>query len=157
MEKQFKFIKHIKKNGLVKKNPSWDKEFKYRVKPTKIEFKDCSFNDTEYCVNKFSMVLPFDTTYHNIEDKKGFIKDREIAEAYAVLPQLIRLRNEYNEGWKPDYKYSDSKFGIYNFKDDLSLFESCYASRILIFKTAEIRNNFLKDHKDLLEIAKPLL
>lgn len=141
-------------------NPSWDKDIKYRIKPHRIGFEGCEFNEIEYKVDKIGKVVEVRVDkikINNNRTKSTLFQDKKIAEAYAVLPQLIRLRDEYNEGWKPDYKYSDSKFGIYNFKDDLSLFESCYASRILIFKTAEIRNNFLKDHKDLLEIAKPFL
>ena len=154
---KIQYYNKTKEEWVNTENPLWDYYSEYRIKPTKIEFEDCDFDDEEYSINEWGNISIIKPKDYKFEHRVNFIKDKEIAEAYSVLPKLIRLMNKYNEGWKPDYKYSDSKFGIYNFKDDLSLFESCYASRILIFKTAEIRNNFLKDHKDLIEIAKPLL
>lgn len=155
---QIQYYSSIYKKWIDTEYPNWSDETEFRVKPTKIEFKDCSFNDTEYCVNKFSMVLPFDTTYHNIEDKKGFIKDREIAEAYAVLPQLIRLRDEYNEGWKPDWGDEDSKKYILSYRRNNIEGSHTISSRYLLsFKSEEIRNQFLEDYKYLIEIAKPFL
>ena len=139
------------------KNPNWDTELEYRIKP-KIELKDCNFNDEEYCTNEYSGVIKLNNiNSHKIEHKKGFIKDKELAEAYAVLPQLIRLRDEYNEGWKFNYKNKDYKYSVGYYKDDLDLINNIYTQRILVFKTKEIRNKFLEDHKDLIEIAKPLL
>lgn len=139
------------------KNPNWDTELEYRIKP-KIELKDCNFNDEEYCTNEYGGVIKLNNiNSYKIEHKKGFIKDKELAEAYAVLPQLIRLRDKYNEGWKINYKNKDCKYSVGYYKDDLDLINNICIQRILTFKTAEIRDKFLKDHRDLIEIAKPLL
>lgn len=139
------------------KNPSWVIELIYRIKPTKIEFEDCSFNDEEYAVNELGDVLIFKDSGYKTEYKKGFFKDKEIAEAYAVLPQLIRLRDEYNEGWKPNYKDGIDKYYIIVYDDEIKLTISGDTQRILVFETEEIRNRFLEDHKNLIKIAKPLL
>jgi hypothetical protein len=135
----------------------WKEHKEYRVKPTKIEFEDCSFNDEEYAVNELGDVLIFKDSGYKTEYKKGFFKDKEIAEAYAVLPQLIRLRDEYNEGWKPNYKDGIDKYYIIVYDDEIKLTISGDTQRILVFETEEIRNRFLEDHKNLIKIAKPLL
>lgn len=136
----------------------WKEHKEYRIKPTKIEFEDCSFNDEEYAVNELGDVLIFKDSGYKTEYKKGFFKDKEIAEAYAVLPQLIRLRDEYNEGWKPDWgKDKSTKWVIYLSDNNINAGITSYAHYQLTFKTAEIRDKFFNDHRDLIEIAKPLL
>lgn len=135
----------------------WKEHKEYRVKPTKIEFEDCSFNDEEYCVDEFGRISEIEAASFNIEKRTNFIKDKKIAEAYAVLPQLIRLVDEYNKGWKPNYKDGDCKYYVGCYEGNLELFVNSYTQRLLVFKSAEIRDKFLEDHRDLIEIAKPLL
>ena len=139
------------------KNPNWDIDLEYRIKPTKIDFIDCDFNEEEYSINEWGNISIIKPKDYKFEHRVNFIKDRKIAEAYAVLPQLIRLRDKYNEGWKINYKNKDCKYSVGYYKDDLDLINNICIQRILTFKTAEIRDKFLKDHRDLIEIAKPLL
>lgn len=138
------------------KYPNWSIGLKYRVKP-RIELKDCNFNEEEYCINEYGTVIDIYTKNHRIESKKGFIKDKEIAEAYAVLPELIRLRDEYNEGWKPDYNNRHRIYIIYYFNSTIIKNYTHHVRHILAFKSSDIRDEFLEDYKDLIEIAKPLL
>ena len=142
-------------------NPSWELIIKYRIKPKTIEFKDCSFNRTEYKVNKIGNIIEIIVSRiktNNNRTKSTLFKDKEIAEAYAVLPKLIRLRDEYNEGWKPDWgKDKSTKWVIYLSDNNINAGITSYAHYQLTFKTEEIRDRFLEDHKDLIEIAKPLL
>jgi len=139
------------------KEPSWRNDVMYRIKPTKIEFEDCSFNKTEYYVNEWTEISLCNVENYHIDDRRGFFKDEKTAEAYAVLPQLIRLRDEYNEGWKPNWGDVEYKYSIGIYKNEWSLFENRYVQRILTFKTEKIRDKFFEDYEDLLEIAKPLL
>ena len=138
-------------------DPTWDLETQYRMKSPQIEFEDCHFNETEYYVNEGADVTSCFALDYDIYDRMLFFKDKEIAEAYATLPQLIRLMDEYNEGWKPNYKDKEDKHCIGYYEGELDLFSNQYTQRILVFKTEEIRDKFLEDHRDLIEIAKPLL
>lgn len=139
------------------KNPNWDIDLEYRAKPTKIEFKDCSFNDEEHCVDIFGRISTVDTADFNIKDRINFIKDKEIAEAYSVLPQLIRLRDEYNGGWVANCEDSSVKYAISFYNNKIDLITYNYMQKLLIFKSEKIRAQFLKDHRDLIEIAKPFI
>ena len=140
-------------------NPSWDENIEYRVKPYKIDIEDCHFNEIEYKVDKIGKVVEVrvDRFKINNKTKSTLFKDKEIAEAYAVLPQLIRLRDEYNEGWKPDWKDNHIKYVLDCWEDVIVTARGNRLKRLLAFKTEEIRDKFLKNHRDLIEIAKPLL
>lgn len=86
------------------------------------------------------------------------LPDENLANAFEALAKLIWLRDYYNEGWKPDWK--DDTIRKYNIFTELGKVEkgnSFSANRILSFRTEEIRNKFLEEQIDLLEIAKPLL
>lgn len=155
--KTIQIYQTYKEKWADEKNPIWDNKFKYRVKPTKIEFKDCSFNDEEHCVDIFGRISTIDTADFNIKDRINFIKDKEIAEAYVVLPQLIRLRDEYNEGWKPDWEDKNAKHYIRGKGTGWDVGYTYGYSYILCFKSFEIRDKFFEDYKNLIEIAKPFL
>lgn len=154
---KIQYYNKTKEEWVNTENPLWDYYSEYRIKPTKIEFKDCSFNDEEYKVDTFGKVITPETAFFNIENRINFIKDKEIAEAYAVLPQLIRLRDEYNEGWKPDWEIEYVKYYIRVYKNKWHLDYHSSAHCLLAFKTEETRDRFFEDHRDLIEIAKPFL
>lgn len=141
-------------------NPLWDYYSEYRIKPYKIDIEDCSFNDKEYKVDKIGKVVEVrvDRLKININRTKSTLfKDKEIAEAYAVLPKLIRLRDEYNEGQKIDWTENKCRYTIETFDGEVSISTSYRSGKLLAFKSSETRGRFFEDHRDLIEIAKPLL
>ena len=140
-------------------NPSWDENIEYRVKPYKIDIEDCHFNEIEYKVDKIGKVVEVrvDRFKINNKTKSTLFKDKEIAEAYAVLPKLIRLRDEYNEGRKPDWEDKNAKHYIRGKGTGWDVGYTYGNSYILCFKSFEIRDRFFEDYKNLIEIAKPLL
>ena len=142
-------------------NPTWDLNIEYRIKPTKIVVEDCSFNEIEYKLNRLGSVIEVAVNKLKVKVNKIksiLFKDKEIAEAYAVLPQLIRLKDEYNGGWKPDWENKDTaKYYIGRIGNDWNIGFSYKYPELLSFKSFEIRDKFFEDYKDLIEIAKPLL
>lgn len=74
-----------------------------------------------------------------------------------ALKKLIILRDYYNEGWQPNYKNKETKYTIYTWSGLLTDGDTFDCNRILCFKTEEIRDKFLEEQRELLEIAKPLL
>ena len=89
---------------------------------------------------------------------KNVLPDKETAEAMLALGQLIQLRDCYNGGGKPDWSnYREEKHVIfrdngYICKDRLRTLQC-----VLNFKTTELRDQFLENFRDLIEIAKPLI
>lgn len=92
------------------------------------------------------------------DDSKAtyFTKDENYS-AFEALRKLTILREYYNEGWQPDWEDDEWKYFIEYYRGKLSVERTCGNNRVLAFKSSEIRDKFLEDQKELLEIAKPLL
>lgn len=86
------------------------------------------------------------------------LPDEKLSNAFEALAKLIWLRDYYNNGWQPDFSgKGDWKFTILNYGDMLSKDRTFSVCRVMTFKTKEIRDKFLEEQRELLEIAKPLL
>lgn len=91
------------------------------------------------------------------EDERTY-PSKEICNASEALRKLIILREYYNEGWQPLWDdRSALKFCIITHTNKLDKDTSFKISRVMTFKTEEIRDIFLEEQRELLEIAKPLL
>ncbi|WP_404981316.1 hypothetical protein [Capnocytophaga granulosa] len=100
----------------------------------------------------------------NSKDRVIYADETYVSEeyefAFEALKKLIILRDYYNEGWQANWNDTSLKHIIYmkveggwNFLIDS---RSKYP-RVLHFKSEEIAKKFIKEQKELLEIAKPLL
>lgn len=92
------------------------------------------------------------------KDDKNILPSKKYAEAMLALCQLIQLRNCYNNGWEPDWLndvYDKWCIEINGMTISPSLNNSIRG--ILAFKEKDLRDKFLENFKDLIEIAKPLL
>lgn len=91
------------------------------------------------------------------ENYSGYPSE-ELADAAEALRKLLFLRDYYNEGWEPDWEDDgNDKFCIELYKGEFNQMEYSFTSRPLSFKSEEIRDKFLEEQRELLEIAKPLL
>lgn len=82
---------------------------------------------------------------------------QELADASEALRRLLFLRDYYNEGWQPDWNDNATKYSIeVEVGEIVGRNHHCNA-RIMSFKTNDVRNKFLEEQRELLEIAKPLL
>lgn len=82
----------------------------------------------------------------------------ELVDATIALLKLLFLRDYYNKGWQPDWKDGDEeKYCIRNFGNELCVMDLGFSVRVMAFRTPQIRDKFLEEQKELLEIAKPLL
>ena len=86
------------------------------------------------------------------------LPDEKTACAFEALAKLIWLRDYYNEGWQPDWNNSkQTKYTIEVYLDEMWCDNYTTVKKILSFRTDKIRDKFLEEQKELLEIAKPLL
>ena len=90
-------------------------------------------------------------------DYKEIYPTKELSEAAEALRRLLFLRDYYNDGWQPDWEDGEEKFSIQVCEGEFHTFESIECQRVFSFKTEEIRDKFLEEQRELLEIAKPLL
>ena len=77
--------------------------------------------------------------------------------ALEAFRKLIIFRDYYNKGWQPDWKSDEFKYCIQVYKGDIETMNYNTIYKVMYFKTPEIRDKFLEDQRELLEIAKPLL
>ena len=92
----------------------------------------------------------------NYADRNIF-PTKEEAEASLALAQLCQLKDRYNDGWKPDLKKDDLQYCIFFSRGEIAKGCQYSNSRVLSFKTLELRDKFLENFRDLIEQAKPLL
>ncbi|WP_314809769.1 hypothetical protein [Capnocytophaga granulosa] len=84
-----------------------------------------------------------------------FLISKDVLEA---LRKLVILRDYYNEGWQPDWSNSIKLKYIIKVSGEKIVIDDTYnIKRTMSFKSKEIRDKFLEEQKELLEIAKPLL
>lgn len=80
---------------------------------------------------------------------------------FEALRKLTILRDFYNKGWKPDWSNEGEIRCCIRVKNNSIIVDNnLYINEfntILVFKDYIIRNKFLKEQRELLEIAKPLL
>ena len=100
---------------------------------------------------------------HEMEEKRSatidpnVLPDRATAEAVLALCQLIQLRNCYNGDWMPNWTDEEPKFVIHFSAGEIEEFEWYNtASSPLCFKTIDLRDEFLRNFRDLIEKLKPL-
>ena len=89
---------------------------------------------------------------------KDIFKTEEQAKAAIAMAQLSQLMHVYNDGWVANWSdsgYNKYTIEIYNEKIYRGAYLEC--RKFLAFKTAQIRNEFLKNFESLILEAKPLL
>lgn len=102
-------------------------------------------------VNKVSTGWERDTKH------KDILPSEETAEAFLALMQLIQLRDCYRQGWKPDWTKRNDKYCILHINDGVGIEIRNYTSSVLSFQSAEIRDEFRRNFRDLIEQAKELI
>lgn len=98
--------------------------------------------------------------YENCQDSinKNVFPTKREAEACLALSQLCQLRDVYNGDWKPDWEDDEEpKYAIKISNNKTAVCVLTATSSVLSFKSFNLRNEFLENFRDLIEIAKPLL
>ena len=89
----------------------------------------------------------------------GAFPDYHDAEKHIALMKLHLLRDEYRQGWKPDWCDNSDKYKITKMRSDYEIvvtFSTCYSS-FLSFKTKEVAKEFLTNFLDLIKEAGDLI
>ena len=113
--------------------------------------------DWEYFINERSEIGEIRKREKNPETDKSTIQTKDMAEAFIALMQLVQLRDCYRQGWTPNWKGKAVKQNIICFEGVLGTDWSISVQYVLSFQSKEIRDEFLKNFKDLIEQAKELI
>ena len=96
------------------------------------------------------------TAYMTIN--KHIFSDYKQAQAHIALMKLHLLRDEYRQGWKPDWRNVDeSKFVIEMVANELSINNYGITRYSLSFQDEKRADKFLTNFRDLIEEARDLI
>ena len=90
-------------------------------------------------------------------EDRNILPNKETAEAFLALMQLIQLRDCYRDGWKPDWSEGSVKYSIVNYNGKIDMKENISNSRLLSFPTPNLRNKFFSNFRDLIKTAIELI
>ena len=105
-------------------------------------------------------------TYEEAEEwiRKEYAKGNNhlmMKDVLEALRKLVILRDYYNEGWQPDWSKKNSMHFCIRVRNNKITIDSNSDinefNTVLVFRDYTIRDKFLEEQKELLEIAKPLL
>lgn len=75
-----------------------------------------------------------------------------------ALMQLLVCREIYRQGWKPNWYDSKTKKWVIEYvNNNIASMTYMQTSKVLSFQSAEIRDQFLENFRDLIEEAKELI
>ena len=123
------------------------------------EFCENYFITNEYYINDASHILCYgNKIIRDASADKNCFSDKKTAEACLAFIQLIRLRDVYRQGWKPNWKdCCGYKYVIYCVAEKIATSPVKTEQTVLSFQTREIRDKFLNNFEDLIEMAKDFI
>lgn len=96
--------------------------------------------------------------YETMSCHRNIFATEEQAKAAIALAQLSQLREVYRKGWVPDWNNTnEAKYCIIKTSGHLDKSMLWSSAHFLCFQSIQIRDEFLKNFKDLIEEASPLL
>ena len=115
------------------------------------KIKDLECIDSNGDIDEVS--FNFGIVYDHVNDiPKG------LGKPMLALCQLLVCREVYRQGWKPDWTNGDeNKYCIICNSTKITGAINATICRILSFQSAEIRDEFLENFRDLIEEAKELI
>lgn len=114
--------------------------------------KEYYFNTSSVILNRFQ-----DDCVRDEHKDKNVLPDNDTAEAVLALCQLVQLRNAYNGDWVPDwFDYHQTKYVINFVEKGIVMGDRTTCGELLYFENRELRDEFLKCFRPLIEKLKPL-
>ena len=144
----------------------------YEIDKDKSTFENIVFKEIDKLPSSWEELHLTDGYYHDFYSYITFLQEDEInkentplfktkkqAEASIALAQLSQLRDLYRQGWEPDWsnEYEEKHCIIFNENDILMIINYRYMNQFLSFQDKETAELFLKNFKDLIKKAKPLM
>ena len=117
---------------------------------------DNPIKKNEYFIDEYGEIT-YAAEKHRATNLKNILPNKETAEAFLALMQLIQLRDCYRQGWKPDWKDGSKKHCIVVYDSYIHKESYLKLNTTLSFQSEEIRDKFMKNFSELIEKAKELI
>lgn len=139
------------------KPKSWEEYLRSGNHPNKLWFINPAYKSTGGIESTGGDIKDFNLNKSGC-CMSAYLPSRELTEAFLAMMQLMSLRQAWIDDWEPDWSnFDNSKWGIINHANKLTISLFGNSSRPLSFPTKEMATDFMNCFKDLLEIAKPLI
>ena len=113
--------------------------------------------DLEYIHNSTSNIAPHVANGFFLECDKNLLP-KGLGKPVLALMQLLVCREVYRQGWKPNWKDDkEIKYCIERVENYITKETYELTATVLSFQSAEIRDQFLENFRDLIEEAKELI
>ena len=113
----------------------------------------------EYCVKHGGVGDKIDESLNSAYTiiNRYVFSDYKQAQTHIALMKLHLLRDEYRQGWKPNYNIRQDKYTIiYGYNWGITVVVN-QTSRFLSFQSREIAEEFLTNFRELIEQAGDLI
>lgn len=113
----------------------------------------------EYCAKHgdMSVIIKASLGTAYVALNKHVFSDYKQAQAYIAMIKLHLLRDEYRQGWKPNYKVLQYKYAIEYVRSCELAVDIYQTPRFLSFQSREIAEEFLTNFRDLIKEAGDLI
>lgn len=112
----------------------------------------------EAYINNVSMAVTIDFSRNRSYSNKNILPSEEMAKAVNALCQLIQLRDYYNQGWKPKWNDHTLKYTIISTGNcSVEILPFYTMPRVLSFQNRKVCEEFYKNFRELIKVARPLL
>lgn len=127
------------------------KAFQTAAKKTSFEkWQEIVDNQSSVFLNDVSRIMKIERN-ETAPNNRNVVKTETQAKSILAYAQLIWLRDDVRGGWVPDWTEGSSKYVIYNFQNIIGATTITATCELLAFQTKEIRDQFLTDHKELIQ------
>lgn len=129
----------------------------YEIDKQKSTIEEIVFKAKESELPKESRYIP-DDFFYNHKFRNIYRRTDESTPEESFF-KLIILRDYYNDGWLPDWNDDTQNKSTISFAygDFIQINNETNYQKVLSFKTSKLRDEFLRDYKDLILKAKELL
>jgi len=100
-------------------------------------------------VNQFELHNKTSCMY--VAPTKAIYATENQARSALAMAQLSQLMKDVNGEWKPKYNGSADNYNIEFWTGSINTDYSSYKAEFLTFPTSKIRDQFIEDHKELIE------
>lgn len=107
--------------------------------------------------SKFEKPSKFPKTCAEAQQMLSTEEGVDLSDDMRKLISLIEARNAYwkvDGNWKPDWKASEAKYILFNYRGVIDCGSREFDPCILAFRTSDIRNEFYRNFKNLIEACK---